>query len=123
MLYGYKGRSDLPQLPIHFAPIDREKALQKKIDSKWAQKKYRDKHATTLSTLRPNQKVKVQDLNLGKNHKKFAHQGTILKVDEKSDDVYWVKLDGNAGVVKRNRVHLKLVHKRAKCVRFLSNKK
>ena len=123
MLYGYKGRCDLPQLPIHFAPIDREKALQKKIDSKWSQKKYRDKHATTLSTLRPNQKVKVQDLNLGKNHKKFAHQGTILKVDEKSDDVYWVKLDGNAGVVKRNRVHLKLVHKRAKCVRFLSNKK
>ena len=96
---------------------------KKKIDSKWDQKKYRDKHAKTLSTLRQGQKVKIQDLGLGKNYKKFAHQGTIVKQDEKLDDVYWVKLDKNAGVVKRNRVHLRLVHKPLKCVRFLSNKK
>ena len=123
MLYGYSGRTDLPQLPIHFGPIDRESALQKKIDSKWDQKKYRDKHAKTLSTLRQGQKVKIQDLGLGKNYKKFAHQGTIVKQDEKLENVYWVKLDKNAGVVKRNRVHLRLVHKPSKCVRFLSSKK
>ena len=69
------------------------------------------------------QKVLSISVILGKNYKKFAHQGTIVKQDEKLDDVYWVKLDKNAGVVKRNRVHLRLVHKPLKCVRFLSNKK
>ena len=119
MLYGWPGRSDLPVLDTQICPIDREEAILRKIDNKWKSKKHYDKHSKQLSQLRKNQRVLVQDMKLGKTHKKYSIKGTISRQDEKKEDSYWVQLDSGA-LVKRNRIHLKLIHPAGKAVRFIT---
>ena len=119
MLYGFQGRCDLPILHNQINAIDREEALLKKVENKWHSKKHYDKHSKQLSKLRKNQKVLVQDMKLGRTHKKYSIKGTVSKPCDQNEDSYWIQLDSGA-LVKRNRVHLKLVHKAGKVVRFIT---
>ena len=118
MLYGFPGRCDLPVLYNQIDPIDREEAIMRKIENKWNSKKSYDKHSKQLSELRPKQRVLVQDMKLGRTHKKYSIKGTISKPCEEKEDSYWIQLDGGP-LINRNRVHLKLIHKAGKAVRFV----
>ena len=118
MLFGFPGRSDLPILHTQISPADREEAMMKKIDNKWSSKRSYDKHSKQLSQLRPNQKVLVQDMKLGRTHKKYSIKGTVSKQCENKEDSYWIQLDSGP-LIQRNRVHLKLRHKAGKVVRFV----
>ena len=100
------------------AQADREEAMMRKIENKWSSKRSYDKHSKQLSQLRPNQRVLVQDMKLGRTHKKYSIKGTISKPCENKEDSYWIQLDSGP-LIQRNRVHLKLLHKAGKAVRFV----
>ena len=118
MLFGFPGRSDLPILYTQINQADREEAMMRKIENKWSSKRSYDKHSKQLSQLRQNQRVLVQDMKLGRTHKKYSIKGTISKPCENKEDSYWIQLDSGP-LIQRNRVHLKLVHKAGKAVRFV----
>ena len=118
MLYAYPGRTDLPILHTQITPVDREEAMMRKIENRWSSKRSYDKHSKQLSQLRPNQRVLVQDMKLGRTHKKYSIKGTVSKPCENKQDSYYIQLDSGP-LIQRNRVHLKLIHKAGKAVRFV----
>ena len=119
MLFGWPGRTDLPILSSQKSPVDREEAIMRKIENKWSSKFHYDKHSKQLSQFRKNQRVLVQDMRLGRTHKKYSIKGTIVRQDERKEDTYYVQLDGGP-MVKRNRIYLKLIHAAGKAVRFFT---